>query len=80
MQGHITHSEQQTRHSRLNEVGYKEKIAVTFETEFICMYTHIKCLLIQLQLILVLDNPDQNMKNEKCYSQLSTYFKKTHGI
>jgi hypothetical protein len=22
------------------------------------------------------DNPDQNMKNEKCCSQLSTYFKK----
>jgi hypothetical protein len=22
------------------------------------------------------DNPEQNMKNEKCWSQLSTYFKR----
>jgi hypothetical protein len=26
------------------------------------------------------DNPDQNMKNEKCCSQLSTYFKRRMAL
>jgi hypothetical protein len=29
-----------------------------------------------VQLMWMLDNPDQNMKNEKCCSHLSTYFKR----
>jgi hypothetical protein len=36
--------------------------------------------LIQLQLLHILDNLDQNMKNENFCSQLSIYFKKTYEI
>jgi hypothetical protein len=28
----------------------------------------------------MLDNPDGNTKNEKCYSQLSTYFERHMGF
>jgi hypothetical protein len=36
-----------------------------------------KSSIIRLQLIRMSDNADRNMKNEKCCSQLSTYFKDT---
>jgi hypothetical protein len=44
----------------------------------VCIYTHThgKCLLIRLQLILMLNNPDRNMENKRCWSQLSRYFKR----
>jgi hypothetical protein len=35
-----------------------------------------KLMLVRLQLIWMSDNPDQNMTNKKCCSQLNIYFKR----
>jgi hypothetical protein len=61
---------------KLHSVTAQNTVIVTQVAVRTSHSIYSKLSIIRLQLIRVSDNPDRNMKNEKCCSQLDTYFER----